>query len=89
MNDNLDWKNLNKFQDKMISILKEKFEKYENTWKNTKDIFNLKNKLINQLETLRLNNLRYKSDKRKAKRKLIHIANYSYFLYTLLNNNKF
>ena len=64
----------------MKDILKEKFKKYDTTWKTIK-IYNLKDKLKQQLNSMSIifNPIR-------AKRQILHIANYCYFIWYRLNN---
>ena len=63
----------------MEKILTEKFEKYQNTWQtcNLGTLIGKLHEQVNQLVIL-------KEDNKKAKRTLLHIANYCYFLYIRL-----
>ena len=69
---------LNEFVNKMLEVLIEKQEKYKDTWK-TCDFLRLKGQLFNRANELGITS-------KSTKRKLIHIANYCYFLYTRLEN---
>jgi len=65
----------------MQEILNEKFPKYRNTWKTVELdylLYKLRNKLIPLSLEMPL----------KAKRELVHIANYCYFLYSRLGDIK-
>ena len=76
----IDFKTLDVFNTERIKILIEKYPRYEHTWENI-DFLELKHRLLKCVNTLGLT-----SD--KTPRKLLHIANYCYFLYTrLINEN--
>jgi len=78
MENNIEWKSFDIFQKEMLNILKQKNKKYNDTWK-TSDIYYLKNKLRKQLDSTFFHN---PEKVKRAKRQLLHIANYCYFLYT-------
>ena len=70
---------LAEFRNEMMEILKEKFDKYQNIWKNSETEY-LLFKLKQQLKQIRL----YTVNSEITKRKLLHIANYCYFIYEKL-----
>ena len=69
----------------MEEILQEKLSKYKDSWKTT-SILKLHNKMIEQIE--KMPHIEYHHltdiDRIKARRRLIHIANYCFFLYNRL-----
>lgn len=69
---------LSTFAEEMKKVLDEKFEQYKDSWK-TMDLGFLKYKL----DDMAKNTYVYKPES-NPKRKLIHIANYCYFLYNRL-----
>jgi len=84
----IEWKSFDKFQKNMINVLIEKAEKYKNKWKTTgyNGIFfkltSIVNSMINITNITNMN----PNNPKKTQRKLIHIANYAYFLYTRLES---
>jgi len=74
---------LDDFTNEMIKILQEKLKKYGNAWKTT-DLGILKYKLDNQVNKCHV----YRPTKSDAKRKCLHIAIYSFFLYNRLAYGK-
>jgi len=68
----------------MEKILNEKKSKYNDTWK-TANLSFLIGKLKEQLDSIDIISLRRNISKEKTKRKLIHISNYCFFLYTRIN----
>jgi len=88
---------LEKFREEMKKILDEKLPKYQDTWKIV-PLGSLKHKIVKQLGGLVFHisdllprELAQKVDiahKNKMKRKLLHIANYCFFLYTRLKERE-
>ena len=73
-----------KFAEEMEKILDEKFDKYQNGWKD-EEFYRLRLSLNDQLDNLvvyETNNIDYKKEKARAKRILTHIANYCLFIFT-------
>jgi len=64
----------------MEKILNEKKDKYKDTWK-TANLHFLLEKLKEQLDSID-----YKDDIEKTIRKIIHIANYCFFIWNILNS---
>ena len=76
---------LDKFVKEMIKVLDEKYEKYQDSWKDTNS-GDLRAKLKEQVENLNniiTSNTEFKKPgyEEKVRRILIHIANYCCFLY--------
>lgn len=82
MNDHIDWESYDKFMKAMLEILEEKQKDYKDTWK-TANLDFLQDLLIEQTITL------VPTNSKRSKRKLIHIANYCYFLYTRIEQGDF
>ena len=75
----------NKFVVEMVKVLDEKFDKYQDSWKD-KNSWYLRVKMKKQVEELNniiTSNNEYKNTdyNKKVRRKLIHIANYICFLF--------
>lgn len=71
---------IEKFQNEMITILNDKFNKYKDTWKTVK-FHKLYENLDFQIDKLFKN---ISLTNQELKRTLIHIANYCYFIYIRL-----
>jgi len=69
---------LAEFRNEMMEILKEKFDKYQNTWKYV-DIDYLLFKLKKQLNRIDIND-----NHRYIQKRLLNVANYCYFIYERL-----
>ena len=74
-----------KFVDEMIKVLDEKFEKYQDSWRDTNS-GDLRAKLkeqVKDLNNLITSNIEFKKPdyEKRVRRKLIHIGNYSGFLH--------
>ncbi|KKM23392.1 hypothetical protein LCGC14_1615650 [marine sediment metagenome] len=75
---------LKEFTIEMSNILEEKFEKYKDSWKTT-SIGELRPKIGEQMKGITdIIMTGYEFDREKVKRKLLHIANYCFFLYNRL-----
>lgn len=73
------------FTEEMEKILKEKYKKYKDGWKET-NIYELRRLLNKQFSKLTIYN-DYENNRKhleETKRKLIHITNYCLFIYTIL-----
>ncbi len=75
-----------KFAEEMEKVLDEKFEKYQDSWKD-ENLSELKKSLDKQKRklTLAFDNNYYYKDKEETKRTLINIANYCLFIFTGLD----
>lgn len=71
---------LEKFAEQMEEILEEKSKQYQDFWR-TCNLGTLAGKLKAQVRKL----VFFKNYKSRAKRTLIHIANYCYFIYNRLD----
>jgi len=79
---------IKKFTDEMIKILQEKLPEYTNTWK-TVDLKTLQNKMKEQIEKGNIFNVILRDSyitKEKTRRRLLHIANYCFFLYNRIED---
>jgi len=75
-------KELGKFAKAMEKILNEKEEKYNDMW-TICELKELMEKLQDQVDSI----VKLDINEHLAMRRLIHIANYCYFLYNRLNNS--
>ena len=79
---------IKKFTDEMIKILQEKLPEYTSTWK-TVDLKTLQNKMKEQIEKGNIFNVILRDSyitKEKTRRRLLHIANYCFFLYNRIED---
>ncbi|KKL89884.1 hypothetical protein LCGC14_1910180 [marine sediment metagenome] len=75
---------LKDFMGKMFDVLEEKFEKYRDSWK-TIPIGELRPKINEQIQIISdIISTDIDWDREQVKRKLLHIANYCFFLYSKL-----
>ena len=82
----------NKFVVEMVKVLDEKFEKYQDSWKDTNS-GDIRAKLKEQVEDLNniiTSNTEFKKPgyEEKVRRILIHIANYCCFLFNMFMEKK-
>lgn len=76
--------NAEEFGYEMEDVLEEKFPKYKDSWKNA-SISELRTKMDKQIFFIsKIITTKIEWDKEKVRRKLLHVANYCFFLYNRL-----
>jgi len=77
---------IRKFAEEMEKILDEKFEKYQDRWKET-ELYGLKDRLNYQFDKLVIFNdmINNPKNKEETKRVLLHISNICLLIFTRLN----